>query len=207
MQLRTSLPLLHDFKIKSISYTRPPSRPRRASGALGALQGREGNAPGPRHPSPIGLGSREPWVLLARDMGALAALWGREGKGPEPPGNWGPSGGPQGAPGPFPSRPRLGASGSPRSSWGPAALGALRGRRGPEGPRDPGRGTLGRGLGPRGREDPDSGGPKERRAPCALGGTAAEAGGPRPGGPWGSAALVTLRERRGPWGPPTPGPP
>ena len=38
----------------------------------------------PRHPRPIGLGSRGPWVLLARDMGALAALWGGEGKGPNP---------------------------------------------------------------------------------------------------------------------------
>ena len=54
---------------------------------------------------------------------------------------------------------------------------------------------MGRGLGLRGREDPDSGGPKERRAPCALGGTAARL---RPGGPWGLSALVTLRQRRGP---------
>ena len=145
-------------------------------------------------------------------MGALAALRGREGKGPEPPGTWRPSGGPQGAPGPFPSRPRLGASGSPRSSWGPAALGASGVVEGPGGdPRGP-RDTLGRGLGPRGREDPDSGGPKERRGPCALGGTAAGPGapgrGPRPGGPWGSAALVIPPgASRGPWGQPVPGPP
>ena len=123
--------------------------------------------------------AREPGVLLARDMGALAALWGRERKGPEPLGNWRPSGGPQGAPGPFPSAPASGplvAPGVPgdQPPWGPSGVvGGPGGPRAPGGPRDPGRGTLGRGLGLRGREDPDSGGPKERRAPCALGGTAA----------------------------------
>ena len=38
----------------------------------------------PGNPRRIGLGSRRPWVLLARDMGALAALRGREGKAPNP---------------------------------------------------------------------------------------------------------------------------
>ena len=87
--------------------------------------------------------------------------------------------GSQGAPGPFPSRTRLGASGGPQSSWGPAAL---RTRGPPGGPQ--GR----RGLGPRGR------GPKERRGPCALGGTAAGPGAPgrwpKSGGPWDSAVPV-----------------
>ena len=122
----------------------------------------------------IGLGSQEPWILLlARDMGALPALRGHEGKGPEPPGTWGPSGGPQGAPGLFPSRTCLGASGGPQSSWDPAAL---RTRGPPRGPRDSWAGAWARGAG----------GPKERRGPWALGGAAAGPGasgrGPRPGG-------------------------
>ena len=105
-------------------------------------------------------GVREPGVRLARDMGALAALWGRERKCPEPPGNWRPSGGPQGALGPFPSALVSGPLGFPgvpgdQPPWGPSGVvGALGAREPPGGPRDPGRGPLGRGLGPRGREAP-----------------------------------------------------
>ena len=57
----------------------------------------EPRAPG--NPRRIGLGSRRPWVLLARDMGALAVLQGRKRKCPETPRDLGASGGPPGGPG------------------------------------------------------------------------------------------------------------
>ena len=52
----------------------PPPVPGRPLEALGVV--REMTLRAPLHPRLIGLGSREYWVLLARDMGALAALWG-----------------------------------------------------------------------------------------------------------------------------------
>ena len=73
----------------------------------------------PWHPRSKGVGSRWPWFLLARDMGALAAVRGGEGKGPEPPGTWGPPGGPQGAPGRFSSGP--GAPGN-QPPWRPSGV-------------------------------------------------------------------------------------
>ena len=105
------------------SYTRPPTGPRRASGALGALQGREGNDP-PSPPAP-----------QAYRAGVLGAL------GPAGPGHGGSCGPPVWRR----KRPRTprhlgafrGPSGGPRwlflwprRSWEPAALEALRGRRG-----------------------------------------------------------------------------
>ena len=124
-----------------------------------------------------------------RALGALGALQDRKGKGLEPPGTWGPSGGPQGAPGPFPSRTRLGASGGPRSSWGPAALGA---REPPGGPRDSWAGAWAQGAG----------GPKERRGPCVLRGTASGPGAQplglnRPGNPPGAPGALGVQERGG----------
>ena len=86
----------------------------RASGtlalwALGAL-----GPAGPGHGSPCGSpGSRRRRPRTPRHQGAFV--------------------GPQGAPSPFPSRLRLGTSGGPQSSWGPAALGD---RGPPKGPRD-----------------------------------------------------------------------
>ena len=68
---------------------------------------------------PKGWGPEGPGILLDRDLGALGAPRGLKGKGPEPPGPWGPSGGPQGTPSPFSSRPRLGASRGPRSPGTP----------------------------------------------------------------------------------------
>ena len=107
----------------------------------------------------------------------------------------------------IPHAPASGGMGAPGDS---AALGALWGRRGlwgPEGPQGA-PGTSPRGRCSRGRGAPRSGGPKERRGPCALGGTAAGQGargrGVRPGDSWGSAVLVTLREREGK-GPEPPG--
>ena len=68
----------------------------------------------------IGLRSRKPFILLARDMGALADLRGRKEKGPEPPGTWGPSGdlfrGLSGGPGSF------SFTHPPRDLWGPPEL-------------------------------------------------------------------------------------
>ena len=109
-----------------------------------------------RHPRPPGLGSRGALEIPAEALGSggpqrasiscwpwiwepAGALRGHEAKGPEPPSTWGPSGGLQGAPGPFSSRPRLGASrglkrplGNPRASAGISRA-----------PRDPSPGGLG----------------------------------------------------------------
>ena len=144
-------------------------------------------------------GVREPGVRLARDMGALAALWGRERKCPEPPGNWRPSGGPQGALGPFPSALVSGPLGFPgvpgdQPPWGPSGVvGGPEGPRAPRGPQGPRPGPLGPGPGPKG-----PGGPQIPGGPRSAGGPALSEGPPlgrRPkrGGPWGLAALVALR--------------
>ena len=117
-------------------------------------------------------------------MGALADLRGRKEKGPEPPGTWGPSGGslPGALRGPrvlFLHAPASGPLGAPRAPGDQPPCG-------PEGLRGAHRdaGVWARGAGE----------PKERRGPCALGGTAAGPGAPgrvpRPGGSWGSAVLV-----------------
>jgi len=118
-----------------------PSRPRRASGAMGALQGREGNG---GHPSPMGLGCPGARGQAGPGHGSPCGPLGSRKKMPRTPRQLEAFRGPSGGPGSFSLSPRLGASRIPRSSWGPAALGALRGCRGP----------WGRGLGPRGREAP-----------------------------------------------------
>jgi len=105
-----------------------PEGPRTEGGGEGWRTGREENGPRvvrkmapqpPRHPRPPGLGSRGALEIPAEALGSggpqrapiscwpwiwepVGALRGHEAKGPEPPGTWGPSGGPQGAPGPFP---------------------------------------------------------------------------------------------------------
>ena len=62
---------------------------------------------------PKGWGPEGPGILLDQDLGPLGAPRGLEGKGPEPPGPWGPSGGPQGTPSPFPRAPASGPLGVP----------------------------------------------------------------------------------------------
>ena len=170
-----------------------------------ALQGREGNGPG--HPMRIGLGSREPWILLARDMGALAALRGREGKGPEPPGTWGPFGGPQGAPGPFPSRSAAlvinppGESGALRAA--PVPPGAplkLQGHGGPRALRGAPRGLPEGSLeAPRRRGPPWR--PPAAGLPTGPRGPPGPARGP-PGVPWRPEGLPGAAGARGSLGPP-----
>jgi hypothetical protein len=115
-------------------------------------------------------------------------------------------GGPQGAPGPFPSRPRLGTSGGPRRFRGSAALGALRGPRGPEGLQGTRGASRTSGPGP-GRKGPLHGPGSLWGAPRAPG---AKARGPlglsRPGSPPGGLgaprAALGLQGHGGPSGPP-----
>ena len=143
----------------------------------------------------IGLGSREPLCPAGPRHGSPCSRPpGSQRKRPRTPRHLGAfrgisSGGSQGAPGPFPLRTRLGAS---------ELLGTSR----PADPRASGgsQGLLGRGLVPRGWEA--QGAPRALRSRRDRRWT----GGPgpgayRPGGPWGSAALVTLRKRRGPRAP------
>jgi hypothetical protein len=186
MQLRTSLPLLHDFKIRSISYTRPPTRPRRASGALGALQGREGNDP-PSPPAPQTYRAGVPGALgpAGPGHGSPCGPLGWRRKRPQPPGTWRPSRGPQGPRIVFPHAPASGPLnkallGTSRPAWGPSGVvGGPGGRRAQGGPRDPWAEAWVQGAG--GPSGP--GGPRKRRRPCALQGTAAGPGAPasRPG--------------------------
>ena len=75
----------------------------------------------PRPPAPQAPRAGVPgglWVLLARDMGArLGPPWTRCKIAPNPR-HLGTFRGPQEAPGPFPSRLRLGASGGPQGTLG-----------------------------------------------------------------------------------------
>jgi hypothetical protein len=162
----------------------------------------------PRNLRPIGLGSRGPWVRLAWDMGALAALRGGEGKCPEPPATLWPSGGPYREPrvlffhspasGPLGA---LGASGN-QPSWGPFGFvdrGPCMGALGPPGEPEPEPGPKGPGGPPVPRLQGAPGALRSRRDRRWTGGPGP--GAYRSGSPWGSTALVTLRERRELWGP------
>ena len=153
------LPLLKSsLHLIITSYTRPSYRPRTASEALGALQGREENGPGP--PRLIGPGALGP---AGPGHGSPCGSPGSRRRRPRTPRHQGAFVGPQGAPSPFPSRPRLGTSGGPRSSGGPAALGD---RGPPKGPRTP------RPVpGPKG-----PGGPPVPRGPRSAGGLALSEG-------------------------------
>ena len=113
------------------SYPPPPPGPPGGVTGTGGGTGPQvlGSTPGALEIPAEALGSGGPqrapiscWPWIWEPVGALR---GHEAKGPKPPGTWGPSGGPHGAPGPFSSRPRLGASrglqrplGNPRASSG-----------------------------------------------------------------------------------------
>ena len=90
-------------------------------------------APGPREPQAHKVEVQGALGPAGPGHGSPCGPPGSRRKRPRTPRHLGASGGPQGVPGPFPSRTRLEAFGGPRISWGPAALGA---REPPGRPRD-----------------------------------------------------------------------